>query len=90
MYFVYILWCRESWRTYVGQTDDLIRRFRAHRDGSTRTTRERLRDPIVAYWESQPTRTAAMQRERYFKHGAGHRLKLQLVAEAAAWFEPVG
>jgi predicted GIY-YIG superfamily endonuclease len=50
MYFVYILWCRESGRTYVGQTDHLIRRYRLHCDGSTRATRECLRRPVVAYW----------------------------------------
>ena len=90
MYLVYILWCRETGRTYVGQTDNLLRRFRAHRDGSTRTTRDRLRDPVVVYWEAHSTRSAAMQRERYFKQGAGHRLKLQLVAEATAWFATAG
>ena len=90
VYFVYILWCRETGNTHVGQTDNLVRRFRAHTDGSTRTTRDRLRAPVVIYWESQPTRSSAVRREKYFKQGAGHRRKLQLVAEATAWFGRIG
>ncbi len=30
MYFVYILACRQTARSYVGQTDNLIRRYRMH------------------------------------------------------------
>ena len=81
MYLVYILWCRETGRTYVGQTDNLLRRFLAHRDGSTRTTRDRLRDPVVVYWEAHPTRSAAMQRERYFKQGVRGLLRSSLLGK---------
>ncbi|MBL9215760.1 MAG: GIY-YIG nuclease family protein [Opitutaceae bacterium] len=87
MYFVYILVCLESGRTYVGQTDNLIRRFRLHREGSTRTTRERLLAPVVIHWEAFGTRTEAIQRERFFKAGVGHRRKCELVrTELKAWF----
>ncbi len=79
MYFVYILACRQTGRSYVGHTADLIDRFRRHCSGSTRTTREQLREPVVVHWESLPTRSEAMRRERYYKHGAGHRLRQQLV-----------
>jgi putative endonuclease len=79
MYFVYILVCRESGRSYVGQTDNLLRRFQAHLEGSTRTTREKIVAPFVVYWEAHPTRSAAMRRERYFKAGSGHRVKRQLI-----------
>ena len=40
MYFVYILVCLQTRRSYVGQTDHLNRRYRAHLGGSTRTTRD--------------------------------------------------
>jgi len=82
MYFVYILVCIKSGHSYVGQTDDLLRRFRMHRAGSTRTSRERIVDPFLAYWEQHPTRGAAMRRERYFKSGSGHRVKHDLIAQA--------
>ena len=86
MYFVYILVCLETRRTYVGQTDNLIRRFHAHQDGSTRTTRERLFQPVMVYWESYATRADAMRKERYFKSGAGHRLKQSIVADSVRLF----
>ena len=86
MYFVYILVCLKTRRTYVGQTDNLIRRFHAHQEGSTRTTRERLSRPVVLYWESHATRADAMRKERYFKSGAGHRLKQNIVADGLRLF----
>lgn len=64
MYFVYILVCLKTGRSYVGQADDLLRRFRMHREGSTRWNRGHLATPFVAYWESVPTRAEAMRRER--------------------------
>jgi putative endonuclease len=82
VYFVYILVCRNTGRSYVGHTDDLLRRFRMHTDGTTRWTREKLVNPYMAHWESFPTRSAAMRRERYFKAGSGHRLKREIIAEA--------
>lgn len=82
MYFVYILGCLETNRSSVGQTEDLIRRDHRLRDGSTRTTREKLIQPIVVQWENYPTRAAAMRRERYCKAGAGCRQKQTLIGEA--------
>jgi predicted GIY-YIG superfamily endonuclease len=82
MFFVYLLVCLETGRTYVGQTDHLLRRFNAHRAGSTRTTREKLNRPVVAHFEVLCSRAAAMQRERYFKQGAGHREKTEICRRA--------
>ena len=79
MYFVYILACLATGRTYVGHTDDLLRRYRMHRAGLTRTTREKLLNPVVIHWERFPTRAEAVRRERYFKAGAGHRAKQEIV-----------
>ncbi len=88
MHFVYILACRQSGRSYVGQTDHLIRRYRAHCAGSTRTTRERLLEPVVVHWEIHPTRAAAMGRERYYKAGSGHRVRTELVNRGLREFAP--
>jgi len=90
MYFVYILVCMETRRSYVGQTDHLVRRFRLHGEGTTRTTRDRLIDPVVVHWEMHPTRAEAMRRERYFKAGSGHRLKQKLIADGLPMFLPKG
>ena len=79
MYFVYILVCLQNGRSYVGQSANLLERFRQHRAGLTRTTREKLAQPVMIYWEACATRTEALQRERYFKAGAGHRLKQEII-----------
>jgi len=90
MYYVYILACLESGYSYVGQTDDLVRRFRLHVAGSTKTTRERLRRPVMVHWEQFPTRLEAINRERYFKAGSGHRVKREIIAAGIKLFEKSG
>ena len=82
MFFVYILGCLETKRTYVGQTDHLLRRYRMHCEGTTRTSREKLRAPVVLYFEIWPTRAAAMQRERHLKQGSGYRLRRRIADES--------
>jgi predicted GIY-YIG superfamily endonuclease len=86
VYFVYILVCLQTRRSYVGQTDNLIRRFGLHRAGSTRTTRERLIQPVMVHWEVFPSRVTAMQRERYYKSGSGFRVKRSIVQEGLKLF----
>ena len=86
MFFVYILVCLQTGRTYGGHTDNLLRRYRAHCAGGTRTTRDRLRQPVVAHWESCATRAEAMRRERYYTSGSGHRRKCELAAVSQALF----
>jgi len=88
MYFVYILVCLKTGRSYVGQTDNLLRRFSLHRSGSTKTTLEKLIQPVLVHWESFASRSAAMQRERYYKAGAGHRVKHDLIAANLRAFWP--
>ncbi|MCF3651871.1 GIY-YIG nuclease family protein [Synoicihabitans lomoniglobus] len=80
MYFVYILVCLKSGRSYVGQTANLIHRFHRHQAGLTRTTREKLTNPVMLHWEPCATRHEALQRERYYKSGSGHRRKHELIA----------
>jgi predicted GIY-YIG superfamily endonuclease len=87
MYFVDILACLETRRSYVGKTDNLDRRFRAHQEeGPTRTACERLSRPVVLYRELHATRADAMRKERCLKSGAGHRLKQNIVADRLWWF----
>jgi len=90
VYFVYILVCAVTGRSYVGHTDHLIRRYRLHCEGGTRTTRDKLIRPYVAHWELFPSRAAAMQRERYFKAGSGHRVRQDIVAASRRVFAPPG
>jgi putative endonuclease len=88
MNFVYFLVCLDTGRTYVGQTDNLIRRYYLHLAGSTRTTREKLTRPIMIHWESFPSRVEALSKERYYKSGSGHRLKHAIIAEALGRLYP--
>ncbi len=90
MYFVYILVCLQSGRSYVGHTDNLIRRFHLHQAGSTRTSREKLVAPVMAYWSSHPTRSEAMRQERYYKTGSGHRMKRDIIASCLKALWPEG
>ena len=83
---VYILVCLQSGHSYVGQSANLLECFRRHRAGSTRTTREKLTHPVMIYWEACATRTEGLQRERYFKEGAGHRLKHDLMRSGLELF----
>ena len=82
MHFVYFLVCLETGRNYVGQTDHLIRRYHSHREGSTKTTREKLIRPVMIHWEAFANRAEAMRKERYYKSGSGHRLKHSIIADA--------
>jgi predicted GIY-YIG superfamily endonuclease len=88
MYFVYVLACLQTGRTYVGHTDNLIARYRAHCAGSTRTSREKMLEIVVVHWERCPTRSLAMQRERYYKSGSGHRVKREIIAMTLREFWP--
>ena len=90
VFFVYILVCLRTRRSYVGHTDHLVRRFRMHCEGSTRTTREKLVEPVVVHWEHFPTRAEAMRRERYFKSGSGHRLRHEILARELKVFGVLG
>jgi len=90
VFFVYILGCLETGRSYVGQTDDLLRRYRMHREGSTRTTREKIREPVILYFEVCGTRPEAMKRERYFKEGSGYRVRVELAQAGFKLFGSVG
>ena len=86
MYFVYILVCLRTKRSYVGSTDNLVRRFRMHCDGSTRTTREKLFEPVVVHWEAHSSRAEAVRKERYFKAGSGHRMRQAIIAKEMELF----
>jgi putative endonuclease len=67
MYFVYVLQSLSSGRFCVGQCDHLIERFREHQRGASLATRHR--GPWwMPYYETYPTRTAAIRRERQIKN----------------------
>ena len=70
-YVVYVL--RDSvGRVYKGMTNNLERRLKEHRTGSTRST-SRMKDLSVAYTEKFDTFEQARKQELYFKSAAGRR-----------------
>lgn len=66
-YFTYILRCADG-SLYTGWTNDLQRRLTAHNTGrGAKYTRAR-RPVTLVYWETFPTKPAAMRREWAIKH----------------------
>lgn len=62
MPYTYLVQCADG-SYYAGWTTDLEARLRAHNNGrGARYTRGR-RPVRLVYWEAQPTRSAAQQRE---------------------------
>ena len=77
MFVVYILECVDG-SFYVGQTNDLSRRMKAHNDGTAaRFTRERRQVRLV-YAENLPSGELAVRRERQLK-GWTHAKKRALI-----------
>jgi putative endonuclease len=75
--FVYVLGCRTKGRTltYVGWTNDVMRRLNRHNAGKgARTTRGRAW--VLLHSEWFPTKTEAMSREWHLKRERAFRKKL--------------
>jgi len=70
MFYLYILQSDSTGRYYIGQTDNLDRRFSEHNDAcytSSKTTK-RFRGPWkLVYSEKYKTRSETMTRERQIK-----------------------
>jgi len=79
-YYVYILRCRDG-TFYTGYTNDLARRWAAHRRGKgAKYTRGRLPLRLV-YWERVESQRVAMQREWEIKHAYSRQQKLALITQ---------
>lgn len=66
MFWVYILKNKDTGRYYIGSTNDLERRLKQHKRGSTRTTRILGTDSLV-YTEEYNTLLEARNREKKLK-----------------------
>ena len=66
MHYVYLLTNNDKSKTYVGYTDDLRRRLREHKNGSSYWTK-RLYDPTLYYYEAYVSEEAAKVREKKLK-----------------------
>ena len=78
-YWVYVLQSDSTGRYYVGQTCDLAARLARHTAGRAPATRNRGPWQLV-YSEEQPTRQAAVARERQLKARKSHECLTALTA----------
>ncbi|MCX6762135.1 MAG: GIY-YIG nuclease family protein [Candidatus Moranbacteria bacterium] len=65
-FFVYILRSIKDGKLYIGQTNNLEDRLLRHNSGKVTATRNR-RPLTITHQEEYPSRTEAMQREKYLK-----------------------
>ena len=81
MFTVYVLCSCKTGRRYVGSTGDLARRLSEHNSGQSTSTRNGA-PWLLIHTESFPTRSAAVQRERFLKSGKGRALLDTIAAKA--------
>ena len=79
-YFTYILYSQTLGRYYTGSAANLQDRLHRHNTRQCRATKAGAPWNLV-YSESHTTRSSAMQRELYFKTGAGRDELQRLIAE---------
>lgn len=73
MYYVYVLKCNNG-DLYIGYSDDLRKRARAHQLGKVRSTKSKRPIELI-YYEAYKNKKDATKRERQLKN---HRAKLDL------------
>ena len=78
MFFVYVLKSEHDQKFYIGFTDNLEIRIKAHNSGSVESTQNR-RPLVLIYYEAYLSKPDALGREKFLKSGSGHRfLRKQL------------
>jgi len=80
MFSVYLLYLSNG-QIYKGRTDDLKRRFKEHKDGKVRSTKNYLPYKLIGY-EVYRVKTDAVRREKFLKTTEGRRLLRQQYRDA--------
>ena len=70
MHYVYILQSESDKEFYIGQTNDLRRRYAEHTAGRVDSTKHRLPMKLLCY-EAYNTKEEAARREKYLKSSDG-------------------
>ena len=70
MYYVYVLISKKFKKSYVGKTNNLIRRLNEHNNGMSCYTKRFLPWELV-FKEEFKTEIEAIKKEKYFKSHAG-------------------
>ncbi len=82
IYYVYAMTCEDG-SVYIGQTDDLLRRWQDHLNGRVEWTARR-RPITIAHFEVLSTRREAVEREKSLKTGYGRAWLHQLIDSGRA------
>jgi len=83
-YWVYILASKPG-GTYVGVTNDLVRRIYEHREGLAERFTKRYGIKLLVYLEPHESIEAALQRERNIKHWSRERKVDLIVKDNPDW-----
>jgi putative endonuclease len=70
MFFCYVLLSQKTGHRYVGSCENLDERIRRHNVGDSKATKHGV-PWVLLHSETFGTRSAAAQRERYYKTGRG-------------------
>jgi len=70
MFHVYVLKSAKTGRRYIGSCENLDDRLRRHNAGDSKATRHGAPWTLI-YTETFTTRREALEKERYYKTGAG-------------------
>lgn len=70
MYYVYVIKSLQDRRLYIGHTNNLIKRIKAHNQGLVKATRNRKPFKLL-YYEAGNALEDAIQREKSLKTGFG-------------------
>ena len=79
-FYVYILADRRNGRTYVGFTNDLLRRVHEHKNDLAEGYTKRYGTHRLVYFEHAETAVSGIAREKYLK-AMGRAEKLALIEE---------
>ena len=72
MFYVYVLMSLEDKKLYIGCTENLKNRMKAHNSGQVELTRKRLPVELI-YYEACLDKKDAFHREKYLKTTYGRR-----------------
>jgi len=71
-FYVYVIKCSNG-SNYIGQTNDLPKRYREHKEGRGADWTRKYPPQYVMYWEELDSRKAAVEREKWLKTGFGRK-----------------
>ncbi len=87
-WFVYAIECSGG-TLYIGQTENLRKRWLQHSSGKGGRWTKSHPPQRVAYWEKQPSRQAAVEREKWLKTGFGRKWLQKEIAARTQTGDPV-